>query len=642
MCGIYGAGTNQILGPEIIAKLTFLGGALQHRGPDANSQFIEDDYLLGFNRLAIVDMENGMQPFFSADQQIIATVNGEIYNYLELREELNDSGFKLETKSDIEIIPHLYELYGDDFVLKLRGMFAIAIIDKRTNELKLFIDRLGEKPLYWCMNNETFFYCSEMLPLLESRITDMRIDLNQVPTFVKHGFVLDPYTIIKDIYRVTAGTFLTYSLIDNSLKQTKFWSLSDINGPLPNPVTTIKKNLQIVAKSICQGEAKVGVALSGGTDSRIVAKLALSTGTEIEAITVAYAEKSRHDESFTAAKAARELGIKSHIKRITSDEAARSFREVCSTLDEPVADISSLNYLALFDFARSLNIRVLLMGHGSDELLMGYGWINTAVSRANVRASTLEGKFRFTSYLRIMQNPFSISALGDLFQIFYVARENIYTLKQIFRDLFDFTKGNTIIDFLDLSPLPRKKSILSRKLQKEMNFKPQNQRELNINSCSRDLRSLARVQILSDYLRLNGLLQIDKLSMSRSIEVRNPLVDFEMVETILRANWNSPSLPSKALLRAADSVSMSQISEKLTKRGFSPPTRLWYRELLSIHLVELRNPRSIELGLFPKNWGRYFMRPFTWCGFKSPIWFELLIIEIWIRETERKVGVKFG
>ena len=642
MCGIYGAGSNQFLDPAVLAKLTILGKTLHHRGPDANSEFIETNYLVGFNRLAIVDMANGMQPFFNTDKQIIATVNGEIYNYVELRQELIGLGIKLKTKSDIEVIPHLFELYGDDFVSKLRGMFAIAIVDKRTNELKLFVDRMGEKPLYWFMNNGTFFYCSEVLPLLESRITNMRIDVNQLPSFIKYGFVLDPFTIIKDVYRVNPGTFVTFSFIDNSLKQAKYWNFSNINEPPTNPITTIKKSFQSVGKSICQGEAKVGVALSSGMDSKIVAKLALSSGTKIEAITVGYKESSRHDETRSAAKTATELGVKSHVKIIGAQDAVLLLREVCSALDEPVADIASISYLALFECARNLKIRVLLMGHGSDEILMGYKWLNNAVARAKVRKSTLSGNFEITSYLQLMQNPFSASNRKDIYQLISVGNENLFTIKQIFRDLYDFRKVNKTIDFFDLSPLTKKKSTLSRKLQDKMKLKVQNLRSFSINVCSEDLTSVARNQLLRDYLRLNGLLQLDKLSMRKSIEVRNPLVDFELVETILRANWSHSKIPSKALLMAADGASISQISEPRNKLGFSPPTRLWYRAMKSYYLDELSNPRSIELGLFPKKWSRYFTSPFNWYGSKSPIWFQLIIIEIWIREAERKVGLKFS
>lgn len=381
--------------------------------------------------------------------------------------------------------------------------------------------------------------------------------------------------------------------------------------------------------------------MSGGLDSKLVAKLALSTGTEIEAITIGYLEKSRHDETQSSAKVARELDIKSHVKRISKLDGAHLLRKVCSNVDEPVADIASINYLALFDHARTLDIRVLLMGHGSDELLMGYAWLNKAASRANVRRSTLEGDFHLSSYLKLIQNPFSNSVTQNVFGYFSNVKENVFTLKQVIVDLYDRRKGDRSIDFFDLSPSSKRRSTLSKKLQVKMNLEVQSFRKLSVNDHSIDLRSAARSQLLRDYLRVNGLLQIDKLSMSSSIEVRNPLVDFELVETILRADWNNSKTPTKALLLAADASGLSQISKTHPKRGFSPPTRLWYREIMRLFSTELKNPRCIELGLLPRNWSRYFTRPFTWHGFKSPIWFELVMLEFWIRETENRIGAKF-
>jgi hypothetical protein len=192
-----------------------------------------------------------------------------------------------------------------------------------------------------------------------------------------------------------------------------------------------------------------------------------------------------------------------------------------------------------------------------------------------------------------------------------------------------------------LSPSTKKRVILSEKLRDILDLQVLNDRSIPISKNSQDFWILARYQILNDYLRLNGLLQLDKISMSKSIEVRNPLVDFELVETVLRSNWQQSRLPLKSQLRAADGLPMSKILENVSKRGFSPPTRLWYRALSSFYSEELRNPRSISLGVFPKAWGRYFIHPFNWSRMKSPIWFDIVVMEMWIRETERRVGAKF-
>ena len=642
MCGIFGAATNEKLDHETLDKLQALGLFLQHRGPDSNSNFTENNFLMGFNRLAIVDTKNGIQPFFNNDKEIIVTCNGQIYNYLQLREELINLGIKFKTDCDIEVLPHLYEIYGDQFVSKLRGMFAIAIVDKRANEIKFFVDRLGEKPLYWTIENGIFFYSSEVVPLLKSKISKMCIDLNQVSTYLKYGFVLDPYTIIKDVYRVTPGTFMTVRLDDLSLNQTKYWDVFLNLESLSNPVTALNHNFRNIAKTICQGDAKIGLALSGGFDSRLVAELSISSGVELQAITIGYAEKTRHDEVLAASNAAKRLGLKISVRKISSDEAAKSLREVCALIDEPVADISSIGYLVLFSAARDLDIRVLLMGHGADELIMSYPWLNKALERAVVRTSTLSSGLNLVSYIRILENLFQILRSKSIPRIYESLRENIFTLRQVLVDYRDIKSGVKDIDFYSLSPTTIKRTKLANKLQTNVKLVESNQIKSWVPHSSQQLTKIAQSALIKGYLRLNGLLQIDKLSMSRSIEVRNPLVDFELVETILRSNWDSKNIPSKALLKAANEMPVSEVLAKEFKRGFSPPTRVWYRALMSTYRAELSSPRSVEIGIFPKEWGRYFKRPFSKVIFKSPIWFELVMFEIWIRETEEKVGERFS
>jgi asparagine synthase (glutamine-hydrolysing) len=641
MCGIYGAASSQLIEEDNAEKLKVLGGALRHRGPDGNSEIRGDRFQLGFNRLAIVDIERGMQPFQNADGQVIVTANGEIYNYLELRQELINYGIKLKTSCDIEVIPHLYQIYGDDFVSKIRGMFAIAVLDKQSDELKVFVDRIGEKPLYWMAKDGVFFYSSEMIPLLESKIADMRLDLNQVSSFLRFGFVPDPCTMLKDVFRVTPGTFLTFSLSDASLKQTRYWSTSLTHKPLSNPVSSMRGNLETIAKTICQGDAKVGIALSSGLDSKIVAELARSSGIGLQAISIGYTERSRHDETEKAAKVAKAFGMNHHIKRISAEEAARSFKNVCASLDEPVSDIASISYFALFQASRELNVRVLLMGHGSDELFMGYPWLNKAVDRAKVRSETLAGRFKFSSYVRLLELSVKLSQIRRASIVYYDATENLFTCKQMFRDLRDAISNVNKIDLFELSPAQSVKLRYAKKLHVNSIFPITPDRSFYSSLPTDQIWQVARHQLITDYLRVNGLLQIDKLSMSQSIEVRNPLVDYKFAETIFRVGWYHKEISSKAMLKAAKGIELSKIGKIENKVGFSPPTRLWYRSIKAQYFAELSSPRSIEIGLFPKNWRRLFVTPFRWNRLKSPVWFELVMMEMWIRETEKKTGLRF-
>ena len=232
MCGVYGVASEMELSEDIKNKFSELGKSLVHRGPDGTTEILEDQIALGFCRLAIVDVENGMQPFYSEDEFISVTGNGEIYNYQELQEEVITAGHKLSTECDMEVIPHLYEIYGDSFVHKLRGMFVVVLIDRNNSELKIYVDKLGEKPIYWSSQDQFFIYSSEIIPLLKSNLVEMSLDTTQIPAFIKYGHTLDPYTVVKNVYRMSGGTFLTYSMKDNSVRQTRYWDYLDKNSSI--------------------------------------------------------------------------------------------------------------------------------------------------------------------------------------------------------------------------------------------------------------------------------------------------------------------------------------------------------------------------------------------------------------------------
>ena len=641
MCGIYGIASEIKLDDFQCKQFSQLGIALTHRGPDATIEILHDNFVSGFTRLAIVDLANGMQPFYSENKAVMVTANGEIYNHEELREELKIAGHEFVSNSDIEVIPHLYEIYGDSFVQKLRGMYAIALFDKNSSELKLYVDRLGEKPLYWSSQENGIAYSSELVPLLKSNLAKMTIDVDQVPTYLKYGFTLDPFTIIRDAYRIAGGTYLSYSLIDGSLKQTRYWNPLNDASIIVNPVSRFRSHFQSITETIGQGEVPVALALSGGVDSKIVGQMTAQYIPNLAALTVGYSDKSRHDETASALMNANEIGIKSFNQKISASSAADELANVCALIDEPIADIASINYLFLFQLARGHGIKVVLTGHGGDEIFFGYPWLLKAVKQAKIRSSTLSGKMNVWEYFRVIENPLRGPVLINLKRIYQFIQELLEAFIQIHVDLRDYRRKVVTIDFYRLSPLLRKKSKYVDKLRNSSKYKRNYDRTFLISDSQHKLLHLAQFQIMSDYLRVNGFLQIDKLSMSQSIEVRNPLADYRLAETSLFSDWDPLRTPSKALLRTA-TANLNDIKiQNNSKRGFSPPTRKWYKEILKRYSEELGSPRVIAIGLVPVSWQRYFLKPFTRLGIKSPIWFELVFLELWIRETESQVGSSF-
>ena len=618
-----------------------IGKVLNHRGPDETAEVFEGRVFTGINRLAIVDIQNGTQPFKSEDNSLSVTGNGEIYNYQELREELILAGHKLVSNSDIEVVVHLYEIYGDAFVHKLRGMFALAIVDKNKSELKIFIDRLGEKPIYWSFQDGRFTYASELMPFLKAGIVEMRLDPAQIPVYLKHGFTLDPFTLVKDVYRLCGGTYLTFSFLKFSIFQTRYWNPTALTETISNPVTRTRDVLGVISNTIGQGEVKIAIALSGGIDSSIIAKLTRASIPNLETLTIGYKERSRHDESRDAQKIAESLGLESTISQISSPSAAINLQELCSVIDDPVADIAGINYLQIFKIAKQRGIKVVLLGQGGDELFSGYSWQYWVSRRAKARVSTLNGKLDITSYFRLFKNPVRKMTSLNIGDIYGNIRHNYEIFYQLFEDLRDFRKKNADIDLSSFNYNSRSRDKYSKKIGRFLNIKLDDSRMISIADYE-IIEKICRIHLLKDYLRINGFLQIDKISMSQSVEARNPLADYLLLETVLQSDWSSTKTPTKSLLRSACEPLREITHSDVQKRGFSPPTRIWFRKILETYKKELLNPRSLEMGLYPKNWSNYFIKPFNIFGLKSPIWFSIVFLELWIRETEKKCGKRFA
>ena len=639
MCGVYGVASQIEIPEEVKIKFSNLGTAIGHRGPDGTTENLEENFATGFCRLSIVDVANGMQPFYSEDKSISVTGNGEIYNYRELQDEVIAAGHILSTDSDFEVIPHLYEIYGDDFVHKLRGMFVVVLIDKKTDKLKIYVDRLGEKPIYWSRKDQFFIYSSEIVPLLKSKLVEMILETKQVPAYIKYGFTLDPYTFVQNVYRVSGGTFLTYSIQDNSLKQTKYWDCSDTSSIIFNPVTELNSQIQDIAKFIGQGEVKLGLALSGGSDSKLLGNVMKSNYPELESITVGYQEISNYDESKSAMEFANKIGMRNYTSRVSKGDVPKLFKEACLALDEPVSDIAAISYLEIFKRAQNENIKVLVSGHGADEFFFGYAWLILAIRQAEVRAETLSGNFRILNYFELLPRINIVSFLS-VKEIFEFTKKFHSVFRQCFSDLLDARKKIQTVDFFNLSYAHREKSYLAKKLNSALNESVDFEKVYPIMAKNK-FADLARSQIIKDYLRVNGFMQIDKLSMKCSIEARNPLADYKLLQIATSSKWDPLTTPLKSQLRMHIINYFDPYTDDYLKQGFSPPTRSWYKEIQKNLISELNNPRIIEMKLLPKKWKKYIKKPFRWYGAKSEVWFPLIVLEIWVREVERLVGDKF-
>src|SRR6266446_5924630 len=344
-----------------------------HRGPDSEGYFVDDGIALGMRRLAIIDLLTGEQPAFNEDESIAVILNGEIYNYRELRSDLEKRGHRFRSTSDTEVLPHLYEEYGREMVQHLNGMFAFALWDDRRRRLFVARDRFGEKPLYWGVFDRTLLFASEPKVLLAHPAVQPNLSLNALRQYLSFDYVPAPLSIYEGINKLPAAHTLT--LEDGEIKTQAYWCLSyRTKQPAPSEADAAEHLRELLADSVRMrlvSDVPLGVLLSGGIDSSVVAALAVRASSEpVKTFSISFAESS-FDESQYARAVAKFLGTDHHEERLSANLAANLVGEIGSWMDEPFSDPSLVPTYLLSRFTRR-HVTVALGGDGGDELFAGY------------------------------------------------------------------------------------------------------------------------------------------------------------------------------------------------------------------------------------------------------------------------------
>jgi len=365
VCGIFGVIQPSGVTDELVNTTNKIGGFLLHRGPDGSGSIKESTAYLGMHRLSIMDVQDGGQPFWSEDHRIGVLGNGEIYNALELRTELAAAGHIFTSTSDMEVVPHLIEIYGLNGISRLRGMFALVVSDKEKNAIHLIRDRMGEKPITYYQTGITTFFASEQSALIKSRVVPAEIDPHLLPTYLLHGFVPEPESLVSGIKKVPAGHILSVSLTDGSHTLSKYWDPMEFVGSQALKTKNLREIIEDSIAVSCTSDRPVGISLSGGLDSSLVAALATSYRSELHAFTVGY-EVDGFDESVQANEFAKKLGIPCHTRYLDTKDVARSFSDICGWRDVPIADIAGPSIAAVAQMAQEENVPVLLTGLGGD------------------------------------------------------------------------------------------------------------------------------------------------------------------------------------------------------------------------------------------------------------------------------------
>jgi asparagine synthase (glutamine-hydrolysing) len=406
MCGIcgvitVGASTDPIT-PEVLERMT---DSMIHRGPNDRGTFIANGVALGARRLSIVDIAGGHQPFGNEDGTIQAIQNGELYNHRDLRRLLAADGHVFRSKCDTEVLPHLYERYGEDFPKHLRGMFAIAIWDGRRQRAVVARDRLGIKPLYYAHVGPSLVFASELKSLLASELIAPELDLEAIDAYLSFGFVPAPRTPLAGVSKLLPGHVLVVD--EDGVRTSAYW-----HYPKPQPDRSVSKEawsdelLELLDESVrlrLMSDVPLGAMLSGGLDSSmIVALMARHMSEPVQTFAVGF--RGRDNELADARYVSSFFGAEHREIELGMDDSI-DLAQLVWHLDEPLADLSSLGFLALSGLA-SRHVTVALSGQGADELLGGYD---------KHRAASLAGRWRsLPALVRLAPERFGARAPGRL------------------------------------------------------------------------------------------------------------------------------------------------------------------------------------------------------------------------------------
>lgn len=528
-----------------------------YRGPDARGVYVDQHAALGVQRLSIIDLQTGDQPIFNEDGSLVVVFNGEIYNYQDLRRDLVKKGHRFKTKSDTEILVHLYEEYGITMPTLLNGMFAFAIWDNKKHELFLVRDQIGVKPLYYFHQGGLLVFGSEIKSLLKHPQIKREVNPESVVNYAKWGYVGGEYSIFKKIKKLIPGTSMRFT--GGKISHSSFWKLSIT---LKNPTDSLERLLFQAIKLQSVADVPVGVFLSGGLDSSLLLHyLSRVQRKKIHSFSVGFRESS-FDESSQAETVANQLQSIHHTTYLTADELPRLFQEITQKLDEPLADSSLFPTYKVSQFARKF-VKVVLSGDGGDELFGGY-----PTYQGHLLASRMPHLPQtWLSWLQraVMQLPASHSNY-PLTQILAVFLEDTY-----------------------LDPLSRHQSWMRSLFGNAQGLLNSQQQDNGWDALKREVAELntddkTQVQALDimTYLRDCLLVKADRASMYSSLELRVPYLDPELIRYAfsLPAEEKFSLRESKKPLRAlARTIFPAYISER-KKKGFGIPLAAWFHKLM--------------------------------------------------------------
>lgn len=594
MCGI--SGVFNLRQPDVIDRslLEKINRLQSHRGPDDEGYFFDDYIGLAHRRLSIIDLSGGHQPLFNEDESVVVVFNGEIYNYLELADELVKLGHQFATYSDTEVIVHAWESWGEDCIKRFRGMFAFAVWDRNKKQLFLGRDRLGKKPLFYTVTAKgQFLFASELKVLLGHPDVDTTLRHEMAEEFFMYGYIPEPYSAYKHIFKLNPGHHLTLTP-GSEIAPKQYWDLCAPEKVLSWEQTqeSLLDKLQEAVRIRLAADVPLGAFLSGGVDSSAVVSLMASLQNKpVHTCAIGFSEQA-YDESEYAQQVASRYRTE-HCQKIVDPNDISLIDTLADIYDEPYADSSALPTFRVCQLA-SQSVKVALSGDGGDEIFGGYRRHRLHLAEQRVRNA--------------IPGPIRKSVFGPLGYLYPKAdwAPRPLRAKTTFQSLaMDAVEGYAN----SISKLRRgeRQSLFSHGYQQSLNGYD------GIEILKHHARffttddPLKQIQYLDIKTWLVGdiLTKVDRASMANSLEVRAPMLDHEFVEWAYSINSknNIRNREGKYAFKRSLENHVGHNILYRPKMGFSMPISTWFRTSLKDTLTRhVLSTNMCDSGFFDVDW----------------------------------------
>lgn len=563
-----------------------MADTIRPRGPDGDGYYVDENVALGHRRLSIIDVAGGAQPIATADGRYQFIYNGELYNYVELRKDLESRGVKFATHSDTEVLLYALAEFGIEALQRCAGMFAFALWDRQEKSLLLARDRVGIKPLYYSVADGDIVFASEMKAMLQHPGVERRIDPLSVSKYLTFSYIPAPHTIFEGVHKLEAGEWLKFSA--SGLRKEKYWDIPLADNPLSDSnvdeqALELQNLLRDSVRTHLRSDVPVGVFLSGGIDSSaVVALAARQVSTRLHTFSIGFEEAS-YDESSYARQVAKMYDTEHHHEVLSSKRAVSMLPDVMKILDEPFGDASILPTYLLSQFTAK-SVKVVLGGDGGDELFAGYP--SFQAHKMTEKLSILPTSWRDAIIRWARKLPVSHN---------YASLE--FLLQQFFKGA-GISPEIRFFLWMGAFSNEQKRQVLAPSFQQSLLRANPYEDILNLVKQSGLVSDFERILYLCTKLYLGeGVLQkVDRASMANSLEVRVPLLDHGIVEFAARMPnvYKLRGFKTKYILKLAMKDLLPENIIHRRKAGFMIPLATWLKSDLREMVEDLCSKEKLD------------------------------------------------